>query len=64
MIDNEKIYDYVEYIIEVLMDGTHEVTYFNVNESVVYNQEGERESNDTFNLTIKLKRLPEKKRRK
>lgn len=62
MIDNEKIYNYVEYIVGALMNGTHKVTYFDVNENVVYNQDDERESNDIFNLTIELKRLPEKKK--
>lgn len=62
MINNEKIYDYVEYIIEALTHGTHEVTYFDANESVVYGQQDSRDNVDTFSLTIELKRLPEKKK--
>ena len=62
MIDNEKIYDYLEYIIEALMDGTHEVTYFDANESVVYNQYDVKDNVDTFSLTIELKRLPKEKK--
>lgn len=62
MIDNERIYDYVEYIVEALMHGTHEVTYFDANESVVYSQHDSRDDTDNFSFTIELKRLPEKKK--
>jgi hypothetical protein len=62
MIDNEKIYDYIEYIIEALTHGTHEVTYFDVNESVIYSQYDGVSNEDNFSLTIELKRLPEKKK--
>lgn len=62
MIDNEKIYDYIEYIVEALMHGTHEVTYFDANESVVYSQQDGRDNVDNFSLTIELKRLPKKKK--
>jgi|GEM_PF-6954762 len=62
MIDNEKIYDYIEYIIEALTHGTHEVTYFDVNESVVYSQYDGVRNEDNFSFTIGLKRLPDKKK--
>lgn len=63
MIDNKKIYDYIEYITEALMNGTHEVVYFNANENVVYNQNDRKDNIDSFSFTIELKDFqPEKKK--
>lgn len=62
MIDEERVLEYLDYLIEAIVYETHSIEYFDAVEQLTHNNFVEGENADTITITIELKRLPEKKK--